>query len=148
MGKRGSHLDSLGLTGTHLVSLSLTRSHLVSLGLTWSRLVSLGLTWSLLDSLETMLFAGVLRTSGTNGTGGTVSPKKKNRWRKIESNHTHGASEHIRTCTGGTREAPRAQFASLEFNLVSHGLTWSHLVSHGLTCSHLVSLGPPWSYMV
>ena len=45
-------------------------------------MVSLGLTWSLLDSLETMCFAGVLRTSGTNGTGGTVSPKKKNRWRK------------------------------------------------------------------
>ena len=70
---------------------------------------SLGLTWSLLDSLETMLFAGVLRTSGTNQTGGTVSTKKKHRWQKIESNHTQGASEHIRTCTGGTREAPRSR---------------------------------------
>ena len=64
-----SHLVSLGLTWSHLVSLGFTWSHLVSLGLTWTHLVSLGLTWSLLDSLETMLFAGVLRTSATNGTG-------------------------------------------------------------------------------
>ena len=69
VGKWGSHLDSRGLTGTHLVSLGLTWSHLDSLGLTWTHLVSLGLTWSLLDSLETMSFAGVLRTSGTNRDG-------------------------------------------------------------------------------
>ena len=58
-----------------------------SLDLTWSHLVTLGLTGSLLDSLETMCFAGVLRTSGTIPTGGTASPKKKDRWQKINSKH-------------------------------------------------------------
>ena len=119
LGLAWSHLVSLVLTWTHLVSLDFTWSHLDSLGLIWSHLVSLGLTWShlvslgltcfLLGSLETICFAGVLRTSGTNRTGGTVSLKKKDRWQNIESNHTQGASEHIRTCTGGTRQAPRSR---------------------------------------
>ena len=69
LGFSWSHLVSPGLAWTHLVSLGLTWTHLVSLGLAWSHLVSLGLTWSLLDSLETICFAEVLRTSGTNGTG-------------------------------------------------------------------------------
>jgi hypothetical protein len=120
LGLAWSHLVSLGLTWIQLVSLGLTWTHLVSLGLAWSHLDSLGLTGShlvsLLDSLEAMCFAGVLRTSVTNGTGGTVSPKEKDRWQKIESNHTQAASEHIRTCTGGTREAPRSHRSTFQIS--------------------------------
>ena len=42
-----------------------------------------GFTWSLLDSLETVSFAWVLRTSGTKGDGGAAPPKKKDMWQKI-----------------------------------------------------------------
>jgi len=82
LGLTGSHLDSLGFTWSHLDSLGLTWSRLVSPGLTWSHLVSLGLTWSLLESLETMCFAEVLRTSGTNGTGEQHHQRKRTGGRK------------------------------------------------------------------
>ena len=127
MGKRGSHLDSLGLTGTHLVSpgltwshlvsLGLTGSHLVSLGLTWTHLGSLGLTWSLLDSFKTMLFAGVLRTSATNRGGGPDERDERRRANKTgprslkPRQNLAGVS---RTCTGGTREAPRSRRTTFE----------------------------------
>ena len=55
---------------------------MVSLGLSWSHLVLLGLTWSLLDSLETMCFAEVLTTSGTNGTGEQHHQRKRTGGRK------------------------------------------------------------------
>ena len=47
-----------------------------------THLGSLGLTWSLLDSLETMCFAGVLRTSAANGTGEQHHQSKRTGGRK------------------------------------------------------------------
>ena len=38
-------------------------------GIHWDSLELIVLTWLHLDSLETMCFAGVLRTSADNGTG-------------------------------------------------------------------------------
>ena len=43
-----------------------------------------------------------------------LSSKEKGQVAKIDSNHTQGASEHIRTCTGGTRDAPRSRRTAFE----------------------------------
>ena len=105
-------LDSLGVTWTHLVSLGLTWSHLVSLGLTWTHLVSLGLTWSLLDPLGLSWTHLEPRTSATNRGGGPDERDERRRANKTgprslkPRQNLAGVS---RTCTGGTREAPRSR---------------------------------------
>ena len=55
------------------------------------------LTWLHLDSLETMCFAGVLRTSGTNGTGEQAWQTTRKSWKTTTNNiRTHQEwPEHI-----------------------------------------------------
>ena len=98
-----------------MVSLGLTWTHLVSLGLTWIHSVSLGLTWSLLDSLETMLFAGVLRTSATNGTGEQHHRRKRaggGKSKQITHRAQQNTSERVQEAPGRPHDLAEPLFKS------------------------------------